>query len=76
MSREKLGGASQTLTVLSKAHGWMTVTPQTMDKKNPMEKHLCFYEKSDLQTDLSRLAPVWMQEQSPFTIKDGAPQLI
>ena len=55
-----MAGATGTLQVLSRTAGWMTITPHKMDKKNPVERHVENYGKVDLQTDLSRLAPVWM----------------
>jgi len=50
--------------MLNNAVGWITVKPETMDKKNPVEKNIAEYGKVDLQTSLSRLSPVWMQHQS------------
>jgi hypothetical protein len=47
-----------------------------MDRKNPIEKRVGSYGKQDLQTDASRLAPAWMQQQTPFNIVDGQPQTV
>jgi hypothetical protein len=38
----------------------MTVTPDKMDKKNPLEKHISTYGSNDVMTSISKLAPVWM----------------
>jgi len=55
-----LAGESKTITVLSGSSGWMTVTPDKMDKKNPLEKHISTYGSNDVMTSISKLAPVWM----------------
>ena len=52
----------------------MTITPELMSKKDPVEKHMPSYGVVDIQTDGSKLAPVWMVEQTKAGHKDGHQQ--
>lgn len=54
----------------------MTVTPAKMGKQFPVEKRAGEYGIVDLQTDSSRLAPKWMQQQTSHSFKGGAPRLV
>ena len=48
MSCKKVAGTTGTLEVLSGAQGWMTISPSTMSKKKPLNKHIGYYEKQAL----------------------------
>jgi hypothetical protein len=50
--------------MLSGARGWLTVSPKTMSKKHPIDKHVGYYDKQPVQTGLSPLSPEWMHHQS------------
>lgn len=46
MSCEKVAGSIGTLDIISRNQGWMTVTPQTMDKKHPINMPEHFWDKT------------------------------
>ena len=48
MSCKQIVGPVGTLEVLSKAKGWLTVSPNTMSKKNSIDKHVGYYDKMPL----------------------------
>ena len=52
--------------MLSANCGWLTMSPTNLDRKHPVDRH--HVTKTDEivhQQSLSKLSPVWMQDQSP-----------
>lgn len=48
-----------TVTVISKINGWITVDPETMDRRDPYEKR-----KLTNLRKTSMMAPYWMQSNA------------